>query len=122
MNPLWHAIGNVMFSWHQGKLFVEHVVQVSHDTLHLVVGVLVWIAAALLIRRPLGAWMPLVWVLVFILWNEAVDLRTERWPDPGMQLGEGAKDVVLTLLLPTLLMFAIRARPELFRAAAKRRK
>jgi len=110
-----------MSSWHQGKLFVEHAVHVSHDSLHVIVGILIWVVAALLSRRTLTSWIPWLWVLAFILWNETVDLWMEHWPDPGMQYGEGAKDVALTMLMPTLLMFAARARPDLFRKAARGR-
>ena len=122
MHRFWHAITAAMSSWHQGKLFVEHVLRVGHDTLHLIVGILVWIVAGLLSRRPLTSWTPWLWVLAFILWNETVDLWTERWPDPGMQYGEGTKDVGLTMLVPTLLMFAARARPDLFRATARKKR
>ena len=111
-----------MSSWHQGKLFIEHAVSISHDSLHLIVGVLVWIAIALVSRRPLTRWVPWTWTFAFILWNETVDLWTERWPDPGMQFGEAAKDLALTMLLPTVLMFAARARPELFRTVKQKRR
>jgi hypothetical protein len=111
-----------MASWHQGKLFVEHLAQITHDTLHLILGLLIWIAAGLVTRRPLTSWQPWLWVLAFILWNETADLWTEHWPDPGMQYGEGAKDVALTMLVPTLLMFAAKVRPHLFRPAGRRRK
>ena len=45
-----------------------------------------------------------------------VDFWIERWPDLWMQLGESAKDILLTMALPTVLMFAVRSRPNLFRA------
>ena len=121
MRQVWHAITTAMASWHQGKLFIEHAVQISHDSLHLIVGVLVWLVLALVSRRPITSWIPWLWVLAFILWNETVDLWTERWPDAGMQYGEGAKDVALTMLLPTVLMLAARARPDLFRAGPTKR-
>jgi hypothetical protein len=54
-------------------------------------------------------------MLALILWNETVDLWVEQWPDPGMQYGEGAKDVLLTMIVPTVLLFAVRIRPDLFR-------
>jgi hypothetical protein len=111
-----------MASWHQGKLFIEHAVQISHDSLHLIVGVLVWLVLALVSRRPIPSLIPWLWVLAFILWNETVDLWTEHWPDAGMQYGEGAKDVALTMLLPTVLMFAARTRPDLFRAGPTKRR
>ena len=111
-----------MASWHQGKLFIEHAVSISHDSLHLIVGVLVWIVVALVSRRPLTGWVPWAWTFAFIFWNETVDLWVERWPDAGMQFGEGAKDLALTMLVPTLLMLAARARPDLFRAMPRKRK
>jgi hypothetical protein len=111
-----------MTSWHQGKLFIEHAVPISHDSLHVIVGVLVWLLAALATRRPVMSRVPWLWVLAFILWNETVDLWTERWPDAGMQYREGAKDVALTMLLPTLLMFAARLRPVLFRGGPQKRR
>ena len=55
-------------------------------------------------------------MLAFILWNEAADLWNEHWPDAGQQYGEGAKDIALTMFVPTLLMIAARLRPDLFRA------
>lgn len=67
-----------------------------------------------------------MWLLAIIAWNEATDLWNEQWPQPGQQYGEGAKDLMLTMLVPTLMMIAARARPDLFRGGlgprrAKRR-
>jgi hypothetical protein len=104
-----------MESWHEGKLFIEHSLTISHDTLHMIVGMLVWLGLALLLRRPVSSWKPWLWMLALILWNETVDLWVEQWPDPGMQYGEGAKDVLLTMIVPTVLLFAVRIRPDLFR-------
>jgi hypothetical protein len=111
-----------MVSWHQGKLFIEHAVAVSHDTLHVIIGVLLWLVFALLTRRPISAWLPWLWLFAVILWNETVDLWTEQWPDPGQQYGEGAKDLMLTMIVPTVLMAAARMRPDLFRRTARRRR
>jgi hypothetical protein len=112
---VWGTIVTIMTSWHQGKLFVEHALTVSHDVLHLLLGLLVWILIALAGRRPLTSWRPWLWLLALILWNEAVDLWVERWPDPGQQYGEGAKDLLLTMVVPTIVMLAARLRPDLFR-------
>jgi hypothetical protein len=101
-------------SWHQGKLVIEHAVSVSHDSLHVIAGVVMLLAIAILLRRPLSSWRPWLWALVFALWNELVDLCIDRWPDPGQQYGEGAKDLLLTMFLPTLLMLVARWRPVLF--------
>ena len=111
-----------MSSWYQGKLFIEHSLSISHDSLHIIVGVLLWVALGLVLRRPLSSWRPWLWLLAAVLWNEAVDLWVERWPDPGMQYGEGAKDLMLTMALPAILMWATRSRPDLFRATARKRR
>lgn len=121
MSRIWDAISAAMASWHQGKMFIEHGLAVDHDTLHVIVGVIAWLAIALLVRRPVTAWRPWLWLLALIGWNEAVDLWVERWPEPGMQYGEGAKDLLLTMLLPTVLLFAARLRPSLFRPTSTRK-
>ena len=121
LHDLWRAITAAMNSWHQGKLFVEHLLTISHDTLHLIVGLLVWLAIGLLTRHSLASWRPWLWLLVLILWNEAVDLWIERWPDAGQQYGEGFKDLLLTMTVPTIVMIVARLRPDLFRHGDGRR-
>ena len=122
LRQLWKLLTAAMTSWHQGKLFIEHSVAISHDSIHILVGVLLWIIFGLLLRRPLTAWRPWLWLFAVILWNETVDLWIEQWPDPGQQYGEGAKDLLLTMAVPTIIMFAARLRPDLFRGGAKRRR
>lgn len=116
LRDLWNAITAGMSGWYQGKLFIEHSLSISHDSLHIIVGVLVWLVAALLLRRPVTSWRPWLWLCALILWNEVVDLWIERWPNAGQQYGEGAKDLLLTMIVPTILMVAARYRPDLFRA------
>jgi hypothetical protein len=111
-----------MESWHQGKLFIEHSLSFSHDSIHILAGVLIWLAAGLLVRRPLSSWSPWLCVLALILWNETVDLTLEVWPDAGWQYGESFKDLLLTMSVPTLLMVATRLRPDLFRGGVGRRR
>ena len=122
MSRIWDAISAAMASWNQGKLFIEHGIAIHHDALHVIFGVVAWLAIALIVRRPVTAWRPWLWLLALIGWNEAVDLWVERWPEPGMQYGEGAKDLLLTMLLPTVLLFAARLRPSLFRQAQRSKK
>jgi len=122
VSRVWDIVAGAMGSWHQGKLFIEHAITINHDALHMIAGVLVWLVAGLLTRRPLSSVRPWLWLLAIIAWNETVDLWLERWPDPGMQYGEGAKDLMLTMLLPTILLFAVRWRPTLFTGVGVRRK
>jgi TRAP-type uncharacterized transport system fused permease subunit len=111
-----------MTSWYQAKMFIEHASVVSSDALHVLIGVLLWVLVAYVARRSLSAPLPWLAVLALTLLNECVDLWVERWPDIAMQLGESAKDVLLTMALPTVLAFAVRLRPNLFRPLPARRK
>jgi hypothetical protein len=122
LHDLWATLIGAMQSWHQGKLFIEHSITISHDSLHILVGVLLWIVLGILLRRPLYTWRPWLWLLAATLWTEAVDLWVEQWPDPGQQYGEGAKDLILTMAVPTIMMFASRLRPDLFRGSSRGRR
>ncbi len=101
------------FDWYQLKLFAEHSTGISMDALHVIVGVLLLFMIALLFRSSLARPMPLLALLALELINEANDFRVEIWPDPGMQFGEAAKDVVLTMFIPTLIFLVARRRPKL---------
>ena len=117
----WSAVTGAMSSWYQGKLFIEHATTIQHDALHLMTGAIAWLVFGTVLRRPLASLRPWLWVLALILWNEAVDLWMERWPDAGMQYGEGAKDILTTMFVPTLFILAMRFAPGLFTAAKRRR-
>lgn len=114
MQHPWQALSDFLARWHQTKLFVEHLTTVSHDLLHVMAGFLISLVAAALLRRPITSWLPWLATLAIILLNEAADLWVEIWPDPGMQFGEGAKDVVTTMAIPTILALAVKLNPRLF--------
>lgn len=101
-------------SWYEAKMFIEHASAVSSDALHVLLGVLVWLLVALLLRKPASAPAPITVLLGLIAFNELVDLWIEQWPDKAMQYGESAKDLVLTMALPTVLMFLAAHAPRLF--------
>lgn len=100
-------------SWYQVKLFVEHASGISMDTLHVIVGVAIFLIAARLLKRSAASMPPWLATLCLELGNEAYDLTVERWPNLGQQLGEGFKDILLTMALPTLLLLVARYRPAL---------
>src|SRR6478672_10513772 len=62
LHDLWKTIVAAMSSWHQGKLFIEHSLSISHDSIHIIVGMLLWLAFGLLLRRPLTSWRPWAWL------------------------------------------------------------
>jgi len=110
-----------MRSWYQAKMALEHASVISSDALHILVGSVLWLVTSAVVRRRLSGWMPWFAVLAAAILNEGVDLWVERWPDPLPQYAESAKDVVLTIIVPTVLMLAVRWRPNLFRSASRTR-
>ena len=102
--------------WYQFKLFMERASGVSMDALHVLAGVAIFLLIAALLRRGIASGRPLTVLLMLELCNEAYDLSVERWPDLGMQLGEGAKDVVLTIALPAVLTAVARWKPSIISA------
>lgn len=115
------AVTGGMLTWYDAKMFIEHASVVNSDGLHVLIGVLAWLVVAAAFRRSLADRFPWLIILVVTLLNECVDLWAEQWPDKAMQLGESAKDILLTMTLPTVLLLAVRLRPNLFRAPARRR-
>ena len=103
-----------MSVWYDAKLFLEHASGVSMDALHVLAGVAAQLTFAALLRVTLGSWRPWLFVLALLVLNEAGDLWVERWPQAAMQYGEAFKDIVLTMLLPSLLMLCARKTPQLF--------
>ena len=99
--------------WYQIKLFIEHASGISMDALHVIVGLMFFLLAARLLRRSVSSPLPWLAAMCLELGNEAYDLTVERWPDLGQQLGEGFKDILLTMTLPTLLLLVSRHRPSL---------
>jgi hypothetical protein len=103
-----------MWSWYETKLFVERSIYFSSDSLHVLTSVVVQLGAGLLLSRPISSWRP--WSVVFVLacLNELIDLKFDHWPMRAIQYGESAKDLILTMALPTILFLAARHMPKLF--------
>jgi hypothetical protein len=99
--------------WYQVKLFAERATGFSMDGLHVIAGVALLLLLAALFRSSVDRPLPLLCVLGLALLNEANDFRVEIWPDPGMQFGESAKDLALTMVLPLLIFLVARYRPTL---------
>lgn len=106
--PLLAAAGT---GWIEVKAFAESALGISNDALHVILGVVLHLALAAIWRGSLARIWPWAMVLLLQLGNEVVDLATERWPSPGEQFGESAKDIALTMILPSLLLVLARFWP-----------
>jgi hypothetical protein len=100
-------------AWLVAKTFIEHMIGFSHDALHVLVGVGLQLLLAAVLRDDMRGWRPWLGVVLLELANEGADLFLEVWPDHAMQWGESAKDVALTMALPTVLMVVSRHWPRL---------
>lgn len=101
-------------SWYAYKEWIETVIGLDMDALHVHAGIFIQIAAALVLRRSLASPWPWLVVLAVTLGNEWSDLTLEIWPNRSVQYAESIRDVWNTLLLPTVLMLLARIRPSLF--------
>jgi len=108
-------IGAAALDWYQMKLFLQHSAGFSMDALHVIAGVLLQILVAALFKTSLARPLPLAVVFLLELANEANDLRVEHWPEPAMQYGEGAKDIIMTMILPVVIFLVARHKPRLIR-------
>jgi hypothetical protein len=100
--------------WVHFKDFAERALAVSPDALHVIAGVFGQLLLVALLRTNLADGRPWALILLAELLNEWNDFRVELWPEAGMQWGEAAKDVGLTMLLPIVLLLLARRRPGLF--------
>jgi hypothetical protein len=94
--------------WYQIKLLIEHASGISMDALHILVGFVLFVLAARLLKTSVASPRPWLVLLMLELLNEAYDLYVEIWPNLATQLGEGIKDILLTMILPTLLAILVR--------------
>ncbi|GLR46962.1 hypothetical protein [Sphingomonas astaxanthinifaciens] len=99
--------------WYAFKELVAHATGWPMDTLHVMVGVLLQLFFAAVLRRSIARPAPWLIVLALELANEVYDLWFERWPDLAMQLGEGLRDILGTMILPTVLLLVARRWPGL---------
>lgn len=97
--------------WLEAKEFAEHALGFSRDGLHVVIGPCIQLLAAAILRTSLRSIWPWLIVLVLAVLNEWHDLEVETWPSLAMQLGESTKDIILTMVLPTVLLLIARYAP-----------
>lgn len=103
-----------MTLWYEAKHFLSSATAISMDALHVLAGALLFLAFSLAFRTAVTSARPWLGVLAVTLLNEAIDLWVEQWPSLGMQLGESAKDIVVTMLIPTLILLTARRVPRLY--------
>ena len=103
------------------KMFLERSLAFHNDALHVMAGLGLALVFAALLRRSLANWLPWLLVLALELANETNDYFFEIWAnDVPQQFGEIAKDIALTMVLPTVLLIVARCWPHLLTGRPER--
>jgi hypothetical protein len=87
---------------------------ISKDALHIHLGLAIFVALMLILRRAPSSLLPWLGVLAFELVNEAMDIFHWHEGAFSFEVGDSLKDLINTMIWPTLIMLA-------FKAAAVRR-
>ena len=101
---------DVLRGWEWTKQFLSDELQLTHAMLHVHVGLALFVAFTLLLRRPSGSPLPLLLVLLAEAGNELMDFSryySSGWP---WTVAPTAHDIVETLLWPLLLTLAAQFR------------
>ena len=87
---------------------------ISKDALHIHLGLAIFVALMLILRRAPSNLLPWLGVLAFELVNEAMDIFHWHEGAFSFEIGDSLKDLINTMIWPTLIMLA-------FKVAAVRR-
>lgn len=97
-----------MSAFQQAKLFLVQLLGLPRDALHIYVGLAVFLAAAALLRRPLGSWVPIGAVVAAALAGEAWDLIETRAAGATAHWDRNWHDVWNTCFWPAMLFVLAR--------------
>ena len=106
-----------MTPFQQVKLALVELMGLPRDALHIYVGLAVFLAAAALLRRPLGGWVPIAAVLAAALAGEAWDLIETRAAGARIHWDRNWHDVWNTCFWPAILFLLARYTQLLSRRA-----
>ena len=112
---------SVVLGWETFKDWLSGTVRLTHHDLHLLLGLGLTLAFTRLLRRPLGAWLPLLLVLGLELLNETSDfLRyyVSAWPWTPY---ETLVDIAITIAPPLAIVLAARWESEHFHRFRRRK-
>jgi hypothetical protein len=92
------------------KTQLSELLGISKDALHIHLGLAIFIIAAVMFRRGFASWIPWLILLAFELFNEFMDIFHIHEGVMGLDIGGSAKDVVNTMIWPTVVFVVARAR------------
>jgi len=98
----------VILDWEAFKVWLSATLGLSHHDIHLILGLALTFGFGWLLRRPLGAWLPLGIVFVLELINEAFDFIRNIVPGWPLLPGEALVDIAITIVPPLAIILAAR--------------
>jgi hypothetical protein len=102
------------------KLAVMGLTGLSRDSLHLHIGLLTMVLAAVVSRRTLASPLPWLAVLAVACLAEAWDLRDDFAGRGSLRWGASLHDLVNTLFWPTILLLLARSGALGFRSVTRK--
>ena len=99
-------LSDLATTWGGDKSALSAWLDVQDDGLHAMVGVLLLLALAVVTGRRLDDWRLWVAVLVAECANEVVDLSAPDFPEANWS--GSIHDLLVTMLLPTAILLALR--------------
>jgi hypothetical protein len=93
------------------KTLFERSISIHDDAVHVMIGIVLQLLAAVLLRKSITDLRALLFVLGAEIINETNDILQDLWPSAAMQLGESMKDLLLTMALPAVLFVVARRWP-----------
>jgi hypothetical protein len=97
-----------MSGYQSFKVWLQGFVHLGKDALHVHVGLALFLASALLFRWPLRSWKPWAVAAAAALVGELWDLRDTLMVGSAVPWAGQGKDLVSTILWPTVLMLLAR--------------
>lgn len=79
---------------------------ISKDALHIHVGLAIFFGLVLLLRRGPDSVLPWLGLLAFEVLNEVIDVFHWHEGAFSFEIGDSLKDIVNTMLWPTIAVFA----------------
>jgi hypothetical protein len=97
-----------MSGFQQAKIALSQLLGLPKDALHIYVGLAIFLAAAALLRRPLGSRVPIAAVVAAALIGEAWDLLETRASGARPHWDRNWHDVWNTCFWPAILFLLAR--------------
>jgi hypothetical protein len=108
------GIDHFIRSYSATKFGIEQSIPFDADWLHLAIGPVIFVAAAIVLPKKGSVWHPWLAVVALAVLNELVDLTMDQSPNRTSAYVESATDFLLTIAIPTLLLIFARHFPTLY--------